>query len=77
MLKNNDDFSKAQLAELLKQPQAQALLQRLRQMDQAALQRAVDQAMGGNIQGAKEVLDPMLRDPQVQDLTRQMRDGNG
>lgn len=77
MAKKSDDFSQEQLADLLKQPQAQALLQRLQQMDQDALQQAVRQAMGGDIQGAKQTLDPMLSDPLVQDLTGQMRDGYG
>ena len=77
MFQKNDDFSRSDLARMLQQPEAQALLARLQQLDQTALQTAVDRAFRGDTQGAKEALSPLLTDGQVQALSRQMRDGNG
>lgn len=77
MVQKNGDFSPAQLSQLLQSPQAQALLARLRQMDSAALQQAVSQAMQGNADQARAALTPLLQDEQVQDLTQQLRDSHG
>ena len=54
-----------------------ALLERLKQMDAAALQNAVNLAFRGNTEGAKDALSPLLTDPEVQRLSQQMRDGHG
>ena len=62
---------------MLRSPEAQALLARLQQLDQAALQRAVDQAFHGDTAGAQQTLSPLLADGEVQKLSRQMRDGHG
>ena len=77
MFQKNGDFSQSDLARMLRQPEAQALLARLQQMDQAALQNAVDLAFRGDTAGAKEALSPLLADDEVQKLSRRMRDGNG
>ena len=77
MFQKNGDFSKSDLERMLRQPEAQALLARLQQLDQAALQNAVDLAFKGDSAGAKEALSPLLQDEQVRDLSRRMRDGNG
>ena len=77
MFQKNDDFSKSDLQQLLRQPQAQELLLRLQQMDQSALQQAVALAYRGDPAGAKEALSPLLTDGEVQRLSEQMRDGNG
>lgn len=77
MVKNNEEFSGFDLAKLLRQPQTQALLARLQQLDGAALQQAARLAQSGDTEGAKELLSPLLRDRQVQDLASQMRDSNG
>ena len=77
MFQKNGDFSKSELERMLRSPEARALLARLQQMDQAALQNAVDQAFRGNTAGAKEALSPLLADQEVQRLTEQMRDGHG
>ena len=42
MFQKNGDFSKSDLERMLRSPEAQALLARLQQLDQAALQNAVD-----------------------------------
>ena len=77
MFQKNGDFSKSDLERMLHSPEAQALLARLQQLDQAALQNAVDKAFRGDTAGAKEALSPLLADRQVQQLSEQMRDGHG
>ena len=77
MFEKNHDFSQSDLAGLLRQPEAQALLERLKQMDPAALQNAVNMAFRGNTEGAKDALSPLLSDPEVQRLSGQLRDGHG
>jgi hypothetical protein len=77
MFQKNGDFSKSDLERMLRSPEAQALLARLQQLDQSALQNAVDKAFRGDTAGAKEALSPLLADRQVQKLSEQMRDGHG
>lgn len=77
MFQKNGEFSRSELTELLNRPEAKALLLRLQQMDQAALQNAVNLAFRGDTAGARDILSPMMADPEVQKLTGQMRDGNG
>lgn len=72
-----EDFSQADLAQILRRPETQELLNRLRQLDSAALSQAVHQAMQGNTEGAKQILTPLMQDPQVQSLSEQMRDQHG
>ena len=77
MFQKNGDFSKSDLERMLRSPEAQALLARLQQLDQSALQSAVDKAFRGDTAGAKEALSPLLADRQVLQLSEQMRDGHG
>lgn len=77
MFQKNGDFSKSELERMLRQPEAQALLARLQQLDPSALQNAVNLAFRGDTTGAKEALSPILKDQEVQKLTEQMRDGHG
>ena len=77
MFQKNGDFSKSDLERMLRSPEAQALLARLQQLDQSALQNAVDKAFRGDTAGAKEALSPLLADRQVPQLSEQMRDGHG
>ena len=77
MFQKNGDFSKSDLARMLRQPEAQALLARLQQLDQAALQMAVDLAFRGDTAGAQQALGPLMADGEVQKLSQKMRDGNG
>lgn len=77
MFQKNSDFSQSDLARMLRQPEAQALLARLQQLDQAALQNAVNLAFQGDTAGAQQALSPLLADGEVQKLSKQMRDGNG
>ena len=77
MFEKNHDFSRSDLTDLLRQPETRALLERLKQMDPAALQSAVNMAFRGNQEGARDALSPLLSDPEVQRLSKQMRDGHG
>ena len=77
MFQKNNEFSQSDLSRMLRQPEAQALLERLKQMDPAALQSAVNMAFRGNQEGARDALSPLLSDPEVQRLSKQMRDGHG
>ena len=77
MFQKNSEFSQSELSRMLRQPEAQALLERLKQMDPTALQSAVNMAFRGNQEGARDALSPLLSDPEVQRLSKQMRDGHG
>lgn len=77
MFQKNHDFSQSDLTRMLRQPETQALLERLKQMDPVALQNAVNMAFRGNTDGAKDSLAPLLSDPEVQRLSGQLRDGHG
>lgn len=77
MFQKNGDFSNSDLARMLRQPEAQALLSRLRQLDQSALQNAVDMAFKGDTAGARDALSPLLQDDEVRKLSERMRDSNG
>lgn len=77
MVQKNEDFSQSKFREILQRPEAAALLERLKRMDPAALQQAVQLAFQGRTDQAKDVLSPMLQDETVQELTRKMRDGHG
>lgn len=77
MFQKNGDFSKSELEQMLQSPEARALLAKLQQLDQTALQQAVDRAFQGDTAGAKEALSPLLADREVQKLSEQMRDSHG
>ena len=77
MFQKNGDFSKSDLERMLRHPEAQALLARLQQLDQAALQNAVNLAFRGDAAGAEEALSPLLQDDEVKRLSDKMRDSNG
>lgn len=77
MFQKNGNFSRSELEQMLRSPEAQALLARLQQMDRTALQNAVNQAFQGDTEGAKNTLSPLLADQEVLRLTEQMRDGHG
>ena len=77
MAQNFDNISQSDLVRMMRRPEAQELMARLRQLDSGALQQAVQQAMRGNTDGAKELLTPLMQDRAVQDLADRMRDSHG
>ena len=77
MFQKNGDFSRSELERMLRQPEAQALLARLQQLDQSALQNAVNLAFRGDAAGAKEARSPLLADGEGRRRSEQMRVGHG
>lgn len=77
MMQNNPDFSKAQLLKILQKPETKALMSRLQQLDANAIEQAARLASDGNAAAAKDLLSPLLKDEQVQNLTQKLRDENG
>lgn len=77
MVKNNGEFSGFDLAKMMRQPETQALLARLQQMDGDTLRQAAQKAQSGDTEGARDLLTPLLQDSEVQKLANQVRDSNG
>ncbi len=77
MMEKNNDFSQTELARMLKQPETQALLTRLQQLDPSAIDSAVKMASNGNTDAARELLEPLMQDEQIQHLTQKLRQRNG
>lgn len=61
-----------QLLKQLQTPAGQQLLQFLKANGGSTVQNAAAQAASGNLSGAKETLSPLLDDPQLQELLRQL-----
>ncbi len=61
-----------QLLKQLQTPAGQQLLQFLKTNGGSAVHNAAAQAAAGNLTGAKETLAPLLDDPQLQALLRQL-----
>ena len=72
MVEKFDQHSMAQLTALANSPAGKELLAILQQSAGADLRQAAKKASSGDMEGAKALLSPVLRDPRVQDLLRQM-----
>lgn len=77
MWKKSNDFSGEELSRLLSSPQAQALARMLQQMDPKMLNRAAELAAQGDTLGAKDALQPILSDPNVQNLIQNKEESHG
>ncbi len=77
MMNKNNDFSSAEWMKMLRQPQTQALIARLQQLDSSTIEAAAQLAANGDTEGAKALLSPLLKDEQVQNLTQQLREQHG
>lgn len=77
MMNKNNDFSSTDWMKMLRQPQTQALIARLQQLDSSAIEAAAQLAANGDTEGAKALLSPLLKDEQVQNLTQQLREQHG
>ena len=71
------DFSSPDSLQLLRSPQARMLMEQLQQMDPALLQKAAALACSGDGDGARALLQPMLKDSDTRMLTDQMEECNG
>ena len=77
MDEKNMEFSSADLSRLLRSREAMALAAMLRQMDGQTLSRAASLAQSGRTAEAKQLLSPLMDDPKVQRLLRQMEGRHG
>lgn len=65
-------FSAEEAMRLANSPAGQQLIAMLKKADTSALQEAVNQATGGNIEQAKQALGPLLASPEIQRLLQQL-----
>ena len=77
MWKKNDDFSKEDLSRLLNSPEAMALAAMLQKMDPGQLEKAAKAATSGDDQTAKQILAPLLNNPDASRLLEQMGGKHG
>ena len=72
MQKNSGNFSMEDAKNLANSPAGQQLLTMLQRSDPAALSAAMAQASKGNMQQAKEALEPLLSSKELQALLKQL-----
>ena len=77
MERKNMNFSSEDITKLLSSKEAAALAAILRNMDQTTLSKAAALAKQGNSEEAKRILNPVIQDPRVQNLLKQMEGRNG
>lgn len=70
MKKKSEDFSEAM--RLARSEAGQELLAYLKNTDQDALQRAMDQAASGNYDAMKQTMQKLLAAPEAQRLLREL-----
>lgn len=77
MTDKNNDYSTPNPAHLLQNPKVQKLLVHLQQMDPELLRQAVSLASSGHTDQAQQILSPILKNEEVQQLAKEMRESNG
>ena len=68
----NNSFSESDLRRVLASPEGQKLLALLK-TDSGALKQAMQAVKGGDYEGAKTALDPMLQTPEAKKLLEQLK----
>ena len=68
----NNSFSESDLRRVLASPEGQKLLALLK-TDSGALRKAMQAVKGGDYEGAKTALDPMLQSPEAKKLLEQLK----
>ena len=66
------NFSVEDAKRLAKTSAGQQLISMLQKADTSAIKEAMKQATDGNMEQAKQVLEPMLNSPEIQQLLRQL-----
>ena len=66
------NFSAQEAMRLAKTPAGQQLIAMLQKADTKAVKEAMSQASNGNMEQAKNVLEPILSSPEIQQLIRQL-----
>ena len=77
MWKKNYDFSPEALSQLLHSPQAMALAAMLQKADPNLLRQVADAETKGNTEAAKELLSPLLKDPNISKLAGELGEKHG
>ena len=72
MQKNSENFSMQEAMRLAQSPAGKELIATLRRADNAQLQAAASQAAAGDYESAKKALLPLLNDPEIQALMKQL-----
>lgn len=72
MEKQNQDFSMQEAMKLIQSPAGQQLLHMLQNSSDPALQRAMEQATRGDIGKAKQSLQHLIADEEIQKLLTQL-----
>lgn len=72
MKKNSDNFSIQEAMRLAESPAGQQLIALFRQSNDGDLQQAAKFAAEGDLQQAQKLLSGLLKDPQVQQLLKQL-----
>lgn len=75
MAEKFDQFSMQELSALAASPAGQQLLTILRQSGGTEVQQAMSKAAAGDMGGAKELLSPILADPQIRALLNRLGGG--
>ena len=70
-----DQPTMAQMMALVNSPAGRELMALLQKSAGADFQKAARKASAGDLTGAKELLSPVLQDPQIQALLHQMGGG--
>ena len=74
MAEKFDQISMEQIAALAASPAGQQLLAMIRQSGGSDLNRAAAKAAAGDLAGAKELLGPILEDPQIRAMLGRLGD---
>ena len=77
MDKKSQDFSVQEAQRLANTPQGQELMRRLREKDNAALEKAMADASAGNFREAGKALSSLLSSPEIRQLIRQLGGKDG
>jgi hypothetical protein len=72
MQKNNGKFSMEDAQRLAASPQAKQLQELIQNTDRARMEVAARQAAAGNYTELQQTLAPLLNDPRVRDLLKQL-----
>lgn len=72
MAEKIDQFSMDEMMALARSPAGQQLLALLQQTSGQELQQAMGKASAGDLDGAKDLLSPVLSDPRIQALLGQL-----
>ena len=71
MQKKSGNFSVEDAQAFAQSPAGQQLLALLQSTDSSALQKAMEQASGGDLAKARDILTPLLSSPEVRKLMQQ------